>query len=151
MPLVECVPNFSEGRRPEVVDRLCEAVTSVDGVTLVGREMDADHNRAVLTFVGEADVVAEAAFRAVALARELIDLREHEGAHPRMGATDVVPFVPLGDTFRRDLRRGLPARSRSASAASWTSPSSCTRTRPCARDGGASRRSARGSSRGSRG
>ncbi|HEY6196461.1 MAG TPA: glutamate formimidoyltransferase [Candidatus Eisenbacteria bacterium] len=93
--LVECVPNFSEGRRREVVDQILDAVASVSGVTLLDREMDPDHNRSVLTFAGEPDAVLEAAFRAVARAAELIDLNHHQGQHPRMGATDVVPFVPV--------------------------------------------------------
>ncbi len=98
MPLVECVPNFSEGRRPDVVQAIQAAIASAEGVTVVGCEMDADHNRAVVTLLGEVEAVKEGAFRGIAKATELIDLREHEGAHPRMGATDVVPFVPLGDT-----------------------------------------------------
>ena len=93
--LVECVPNFSEGRRPEVVDALIDIVTSIPGAIFLDRHMDADHNRSVLTFTGGPAPVAEAAFRLVARASELIDLNEHQGEHPRMGATDVVPFVPL--------------------------------------------------------
>lgn len=102
MKLLECVPNFSEGRRPEVIDAICAAITSVHGVSLLGREMDADHNRAVVTFVGAPAAAQEAAFRGIAKAAELIDLRTHSGAHPRMGATDVVPFVPLGDATEAD-------------------------------------------------
>jgi glutamate formiminotransferase/formiminotetrahydrofolate cyclodeaminase len=102
MKLLECVPNFSEGRRPEVLDAICAEITSVPGVALIGREMDADHNRAVVTFVGPADGAQEAAFRAARKAAELIDLREHQGAHPRMGATDVIPFIPLGDATTAD-------------------------------------------------
>src|SRR5690349_5312459 len=98
MKLIECVPNFSEGRRPEVIDAICAAISSVAGVTVVDREMDADHNRAVVTFVAPLDLAAEAAFRAIREASQRIDLRSHRGAHPRMGATDVCPFVPLGDT-----------------------------------------------------
>ena len=98
MKLVECVPNFSEGRRPEVIDAICAAIGSVAGVKVVDREMDADHNRAVVTFVGPIDAAREAAFLAMKKAAALIDLRTHQGAHPRMGATDVVPFIPLGDT-----------------------------------------------------
>jgi len=93
--LVECVPNFSEGRRPEVVEELIQAIAAVPGVTLLDRESDPDHNRSVLTFAGEPDPVAEAAFRAVERAARLIDLNHHAGQHPRMGATDVVPFVPI--------------------------------------------------------
>lgn len=95
MKIVECVPNFSEGRRPEVVDAIVAAGTAVAGVTLLGKEADRDHNRAVVTIVGGPEAVLEAAFRMTAKARELIDLTQHQGAHPRMGATDVIPFVPV--------------------------------------------------------
>ena len=95
MKLVECVPNFSEGRRPEVLDAIVVAMTEVEGVRLLDREMDADHNRAVVTIVGEPEAVLEGAFRGVAKAADLIDLTKHQGEHPRMGATDVVPFVPV--------------------------------------------------------
>ena len=93
--LVECVPNFSEGRRREVVDQILDVIAAVPGVTLLDREMDADHNRSVLTFAGEPEPVMEAAFRAIAKAATLIDLNHHSGQHPRMGAADVVPFVPV--------------------------------------------------------
>jgi glutamate formiminotransferase/formiminotetrahydrofolate cyclodeaminase len=93
--LVECVPNVSEGRRREVVEDLLQVIASVAGVTLLDHEMDPDHNRSVLTFAGEPEPVLEAAFRVVARARERIDLNHHHGQHPRMGATDVVPFVPV--------------------------------------------------------
>ncbi len=93
--LVECVPNFSEGRRREVVEALIQAIATVPGATLLDHEMDPDHNRSVLTFAGEPEPVAEAAFRAVQRAAELIDLNRHTGQHPRMGAADVVPFVPV--------------------------------------------------------
>lgn len=96
--LVECVPNFSEGRRPEVVGALADAVQKTPGVYLLDRHSDPDHNRSVLTFAGEAGPVAEAAFQAIALAAREIDLDHHRGEHPRIGATDVVPFVPLGAT-----------------------------------------------------
>jgi glutamate formiminotransferase / formiminotetrahydrofolate cyclodeaminase len=92
--LVECVPNFSEGRNQSVVDAIVEAM-KLPGVYLLDREMDADHNRSVITLVGEAEAVAEAAIRGVGKAAELIDLNKHEGAHPRMGAADVVPFIPI--------------------------------------------------------
>ena len=95
MKLVECVPNFSEGRRPEVLDAILGAMTAVDGVRLLDSEMDADHNRAVVTIVGEPEAVLEGAFRGMAKAKDMIDLSTHEGEHPRMGATDVVPFVPV--------------------------------------------------------
>lgn len=93
--LVECVPNFSEGRRREVVDEIVNAICAVPGVTMLDAEMDPDHNRSVLTFAGEPEPVMEAAVRAVKRAAELIDLNHHSGQHPRMGATDVVPFVPV--------------------------------------------------------
>ncbi|HUK62330.1 MAG TPA: glutamate formimidoyltransferase, partial [Dongiaceae bacterium] len=93
--IVECVPNFSEGRRREVVDELARVIGAVPGVTLLDSEMDADHHRSVLTFAGEPEPVIETAVRLVKRASELIDLNHHEGQHPRMGATDVVPFVPV--------------------------------------------------------
>ena len=93
--LVECVPNFSEGRRREVVDALIQEVSSVPGVVFLDSEMDADHNRSVITFAGEPEAVVEAAFRVVRRAAERIDLNQHRGQHPRMGAADVVPFVPV--------------------------------------------------------
>ena len=93
--IVECIANFSEARRPEVVEAIMAAVTSVPGVTLLDRHSDLDHNRTVLTFVGPPAEVEEAAFRAIAKAAELIDLDQHTGEHPRIGATDVVPFVPI--------------------------------------------------------
>lgn len=95
MPLVECVPNFSEGRRPEVLERILASIRATPGVKLIDHTMDASHNRAVVTMVGEGEPVAEAAFRAIATARDVLDLNTHQGEHPRIGATDVVPFVPL--------------------------------------------------------
>src|SRR5438445_4334835 len=92
--LVECVPNFSEGRDKAKVDAIIEAM-KVDGVYLLDREMDAHHNRCVITFVGDRNAIAEAAIRGVGRAGELIDLTKHQGAHPRMGAADVVPFIPI--------------------------------------------------------
>ncbi|HEX6504780.1 MAG TPA: glutamate formimidoyltransferase [Terriglobales bacterium] len=92
--LVECVPNFSEGRDKAKVDAIVEAM-KIDGVYLLDREMDADHNRCVITLVGEREPIQEAAIRGVGKAAELIDLTEHQGAHPRMGAADVVPFIPI--------------------------------------------------------
>jgi glutamate formiminotransferase / formiminotetrahydrofolate cyclodeaminase len=93
--LIECVPNFSEGRDPAKVDAIVSAMSSVAGVYVLDREMDADHNRCVITLAGEPDAVAEAALRGVGKALELIDLTKHTGAHPRVGATDVVPFIPI--------------------------------------------------------
>jgi glutamate formiminotransferase len=95
LSIVECVPNFSEGRRPEVLDEIVGAIASAPGVSVIDRSMDASHNRAVVTFVGPLERVGEAAFRGIAKARERIDLRHHSGEHPRIGATDVVPFVPV--------------------------------------------------------
>jgi glutamate formiminotransferase/formiminotetrahydrofolate cyclodeaminase len=93
--IVECVPNFSEGRNQTTMRALVHAVESVPGVWLLDQTMDRDHHRSVLSFVGEPDAVAEAAFRAIRVATDLIDLRKQKGVHPRVGATDVVPFVPL--------------------------------------------------------
>jgi glutamate formiminotransferase / 5-formyltetrahydrofolate cyclo-ligase len=93
--IVECIPNFSEGRDLKKVDQIVAEIESVDGVFLLGRESDYDHNRSVITFAGEPKAVIEAAFLAIKKAAELIDLNKHEGEHPRMGATDVCPFVPL--------------------------------------------------------
>jgi glutamate formiminotransferase len=102
MPLIESVPNVSEGRRLDVVERLCIAVTSVAGVHLLDRTSDSSHNRSVLTMAGEADLVSEALERMVAVAINDIDMEKHTGEHPRIGAVDVIPFVPLGDTTLDD-------------------------------------------------
>ena len=96
--LVECIPNFSEGRRKDVIDAIVAAVCSVNGVTLLDYSSDYDHNRSVLTFIGEPERAAEAAFLACKKAAELIDMTTHTGGHPRIGATDVIPFVPLKNT-----------------------------------------------------
>ena len=93
--LVECVPNFSEARRPEVVAQIRSAIAAVEGVTFLDQHSDTDHNRTVLTFVGQPDAVEYAAFEAIKTAAQLIDLDHHTGEHPRIGATDVVPFVPI--------------------------------------------------------
>lgn len=95
MKLVECIPNFSEGKNEKTLEALAKTIESATGVRLLDRTADPNHNRSVFTFVGEPGPVAEAAFRAVALASKTIDLREHRGEHPRMGACDVLPFVPL--------------------------------------------------------
>src|SRR5580700_3076184 len=92
--LVECVPNFSEGRDAAKIDAIVEAM-KIPGVYLLDREMDADHNRCVVTLAGEREAIQEAAIRGVGKAAELIDLNHHQGAHPRMGAADVVPFIPI--------------------------------------------------------
>src|SRR5206468_2820013 len=96
--LVECVPNFSEGRNLSVVRAIVAEISSDRSVRLLDQEMNADHNRCVVTFAGEAQAVVEAALKGVRKATELIDLRRHRGEHPRMGATDVLPFVPIGPT-----------------------------------------------------
>ena len=100
--IVECVPNFSEGRNQTTVRALVNAVESVPGVWLLDQTMDRDHHRSVLSFAGEPDAVAEAAFRAIRVATDLIDLRKHKGVHPRVGATDVVPFVPVRGATMQD-------------------------------------------------
>jgi glutamate formiminotransferase/formiminotetrahydrofolate cyclodeaminase len=99
--LVECVPNFSEGRDPAKVDAIVEAM-KIPGVYLLDREMDADHNRCVITLVGEGEAIQEAAIRGVGKAAELLDLTKHQGAHPRMGAADVVPFIPIDGVTLED-------------------------------------------------
>jgi glutamate formiminotransferase / formiminotetrahydrofolate cyclodeaminase len=107
--LVECVPNFSEGRDPAIVDAIVNAM-KIDGVHLLDREMDADHNRCVITIVGDREAIAEAAIRGVGKAAELIDLTKHQGAHPRMGAADVVPFIPIDGVNLQDcvaISRGV--------------------------------------------
>ena len=96
--LVECVPNFSEGRRAEVLDAIAGRVEATEGVHLLDRTSDRDHNRSVLTFAGPASAVGEAMEAAVAEAVERIDMNVHDGQHPRIGAVDVIPFVPLGET-----------------------------------------------------
>jgi len=101
-PLIECIPNFSEARRPEVIDQIVAAIQSVSEVKLLDRSSDLDHNRTVLTFAGSPAGVEEAAFRAIKTASELIDLNQHTGAHPRIGATDVCPFVPLSGVSMDD-------------------------------------------------
>jgi glutamate formiminotransferase/formiminotetrahydrofolate cyclodeaminase len=94
-PLIECIPNFSEARRPEVVEAIVASITAVNGITLLDRHSDLDHNRTVVTYIGAPAAVEEAAFKAIQTAGRLIDLDGHTGAHPRIGATDVVPFVPI--------------------------------------------------------
>jgi glutamate formiminotransferase / 5-formyltetrahydrofolate cyclo-ligase len=111
--LVESVPNFSEGRRSDVVDRLATAVTGTAGVHLLDRTSDASHNRTVLTMAGEAEPVTAALEAAIAVAVEAIDMEVQRGEHPRIGAVDVVPFVPLGETTLDDcvgIARAFAAR-----------------------------------------
>ncbi|MDP9314073.1 MAG: glutamate formimidoyltransferase [Chloroflexota bacterium] len=97
-PLIECVPNFSEGRRTEVIAAIVAAIAAVPDVLVLDVEADADHNRAVVTFVGPPTVMVAAAFAAIATAQRHINLDHHQGVHPRLGAADVVPFIPLRDT-----------------------------------------------------
>jgi len=94
-PIVECVPNVSEGRRAEVIDAIAEAVRRTDGVRLLNVQSDQSHNRSVITFAGAPQAAAEAAFALCARAAALIDMNDHRGEHPRLGAVDVVPFVPI--------------------------------------------------------
>src|SRR5947199_6225870 len=95
--LIDCVPNFSEGRDQNVIRQITDAIESVDGVSLLDVDPGASTNRTVVTFVGSPDAAAEAAFRAIKKASELIDMRKQKGAHPRMGATDVCPFIPVSN------------------------------------------------------
>lgn len=95
MRVVECVPNFSEGRRPEVIEQIVADAKSVAGVAVLDVKPDHDHNRVVVTLIGDPEAVSEAVFRACRRASQLIDMNEHHGEHPRIGATDVIPFVPL--------------------------------------------------------
>jgi glutamate formiminotransferase len=103
--LVECVPNFSEGRKPETVQRIADAIVSVETACVLDRHIDPDHNRSVITFVAAPERVVEAAVQAVKRASELIDMRTHQGEHPRLGATDVLPFVPINDVTMDDCVR----------------------------------------------
>lgn len=95
--LVECVPNFSEGRNKDVVEKIVDEIRKIEDVKLLDYSMDADHNRSVVTFIGEPEKVIEAAFNAAKVAAELIDMSKHTGEHPRMGATDVIPLIPISD------------------------------------------------------
>src|SRR6202521_6030822 len=108
--LIECVPNFSEGRDATKVDAIVASMSKVPGVYVLDREMDADHNRSVVTLAGDPDVVAEAALLGVGKAMELIDLTKHTGVRPRIGATDVLPFIPIEGVALEDCvalaRRG---------------------------------------------
>jgi glutamate formiminotransferase/formiminotetrahydrofolate cyclodeaminase len=102
IPLIECVPNFSEARRPEVVEAIVNAISSVSGIRILDLHSDLDHNRTVITFVGSPQAVEESAFLGIAQAAELIDLDQHAGEHPRIGATDVVPFIPISEASTED-------------------------------------------------
>jgi len=101
-PIVECVANFSDARRPEVIEAIKDAITSVKAVVLLDQHSDLDHNRTVLTFVGPPEEIEQAAYQAIAKAAELINLDEHQGEHPRIGATDVAPFVPIAGVEMAD-------------------------------------------------
>jgi glutamate formiminotransferase / formiminotetrahydrofolate cyclodeaminase len=105
LSLVECVPNFSEGRKPETVQRIAEAIAAVNTACVLDTHIDPDHNRSVITFVASPDDVVNAAFQAVKRASELIDMRTHQGEHPRLGATDVLPFVPVNNVTMDDCVR----------------------------------------------
>jgi len=100
--IVECVPNFSEGRRPEVIDAIVDALREVPGIRVLDQHADPNHNRLVVTLVGEPEATAEAAFRGAQRAVELINMEEHQGEHPRIGAVDVIPFVPVQWVSMRD-------------------------------------------------
>jgi glutamate formiminotransferase / formiminotetrahydrofolate cyclodeaminase len=101
-PLVECIPNFSEARRPEVVDQILDSIRAVEGIQILDHHSDLDHNRTVVTYIGNPVSVEEAAFQAIKTASKLIDLDHHTGEHPRLGATDVVPFVPISYIAMQD-------------------------------------------------
>ena len=100
--LVECVPNFSEGRRPEIVRQIVDSIAAIEGVNVLNFSSDADHNRSVVTFVAPPETVGDAAFAGIAKAAELVDMTQHTGGHPRMGATDVCPFVPINGVTMDD-------------------------------------------------
>jgi len=102
VPLIECVPNFSDARRPEVIDAIEASIASVNKILILDRHSDRDHNRTVITFVGSPPAVEEAAFLGIARAAELIDLDQHSGEHPRIGATDVVPFIPISGSSMQE-------------------------------------------------
>jgi len=100
--IVECVPNFSEGRRQEVIERIVAAMAQAPDASVLDVQSDVDHNRSVVTLIGAPEAALEAAFQGIAMAAQLIDMDHHHGAHPRMGATDVVPFVPVQGTTMDD-------------------------------------------------
>src|SRR5437763_13067168 len=95
--LIECVPNFSEGRDEKIIRQITDAIKSTDGVSLLDVDPGATTNRTVVTFVGSPEAAVDAAFRGIKKAAELVDMRKHKGAHPRMGATDVCPFIPVSN------------------------------------------------------
>lgn len=112
--LVQCVPNFSEGRNREIILEILEVIKNIEEVKLLDYSMDKDHNRTVITFIGEPEKVVEAAYQATKKASELIDMRHHKGEHPRMGATDVIPLIPISEVsmeecihYSRELGRRI--------------------------------------------
>lgn len=108
--IVECIPNFSEGRDPQIIEAIIDTIRSTPGVTLLDHSMNGDHNRSVVTFIGSPEGAQAAAFAACKKASEIIDMEKHHGEHPRLGATDVIPFVPIsGVTMAEcvELARGL--------------------------------------------
>ena len=107
--MIECVPNFSEGRNRNTVDAITSAIAEVRGVAVLGAESDPDHNRSVVTFAGAPDAVVDAAVRGASEAVRRIDLNTQSGVHPRIGALDVLPFVPLGGATRLVLRNAVYA------------------------------------------
>lgn len=102
MKIIECVPNFSEGRNIENINKILDAIKGVEGIKVLDYEHDKNHNRTVVTFIGTPENIAEAAFRGCKKASELIDLNVHKGEHPRMGATDVIPFIPVSDVSMKE-------------------------------------------------
>ncbi len=104
MGIVECVPNFSEGRDEKIIAAIKDAITSVEGISILDVERNADHNRSVISFAGDSSVVLEAAFRGIKKAGELIDMTTHKGEHPRFGAADVIPFIPVTETMEECIR-----------------------------------------------
>lgn len=102
MKIIECVPNFSEGRNTENINKILDAIKSIEGIKILDYEHDKDHNRTVVTFIGNPKNIGEAAFRGCKKASELIDLNKHRGEHPRMGATDVIPFIPVSDVSMKE-------------------------------------------------
>src|SRR5690242_12695760 len=100
--IIECVPNFSEGRDMNIIKQITDAIESVEGIKLLNVDPGKGTNRTVVTFVGDENTVVEAAYRAIAKAAELIDMRKHSGAHPRFGATDVCPFIPVANATMED-------------------------------------------------
>ena len=96
-PIVECVANFSEGRRQNVIEQIVKAIDAVDGVRILMSESDTDHNRSVMTFVGSPENIVEGAFAGIQVAYQLINMTQHDGQHPRLGAADVIPFIPIQD------------------------------------------------------